>query len=143
GGFSIPSLKQLSEQQQQRKQRIRKFLDNPHSLDRCMKPQYRDQAFEIWRKMETWIPFWDEGNGDHFCVDAANGHILYDQHDWYDGFGSIAKTNGIIAGQTLEDFLTNWSRFCFMRNESLWWGEFGKFGAIKWDPEFFDPEYFR
>jgi cell wall assembly regulator SMI1 len=144
GAFSIPTLKQLSKDRRAWETLVRHFLDDPRSLDRCIDPPFRAEAFEIWRKMTSWVPFWDEGNGDHFCVDTSNGRIVYDQHDWFDGFGSLlAKTNGLIAGQSLADFLQNWSRFCFQPNKRLWWGEFGEFGAIKWEPEFFEPEFFR
>jgi hypothetical protein len=143
GSVSIPGLKQLAKRQLDWVGNVRGFLEDPNSLDECIDSPYRDQAFEIWRNMKSWIPFWDEGNGDHFCVDASDGRIRYDQHDWFDGFGSLAKTNGIIAGVSLEAFLQNWSRFCFCRNKSLWWGEFAAFGAIQWKPEFFDSEYYR
>lgn len=143
GSISIPCLRDLAARQQDWRRNVRDFLDDPTSMERCVKPTFRIEAFEIWRRMDSWIPFWTEGDGDHFCVDAVNGHILYDQHDWFDGFGSLAKTNGIVAGATFEDFLQHWSRFCFMPNNSLWWGEFGKFGAIKWDVAYFDAEYCR
>jgi len=143
GAFSIPSLLELAEKQQNWKRNVRDFLDDPTSLNQCVKPSFRPKAFQIWQKMESWIPFWDEGNGDHFCVDTPGGQILYDQHDWFDGFGSIAETNGIVAGENLEGFLYNRSRFCFRPDKSLWWGKFGEAGAIIWEPEYFDPEFYR
>ncbi len=143
GAFSLPSLKDLAEQQQDWKRNVRDFLNDPKTMDRCIDSPFRAEAFRIWRRMDSWIPLWDEGNGDHFCVDSSSGQIRYDQHDWFDGFGSLAKGNGILAGQTLEDFLRQWSRFCFRPNNSLWWGEFGEFGVIKWEPEYFDAEYCR
>lgn len=143
GGISIPSLNELAAQQEEWQRNVREFLNDPKSMDHCIDAPFRAEAFEIWRRMDSWVPFWDEGNGDHFCVDPFTGQIVYDQHDWFDGFGSLAKTNGILAGKTLEDFLRQWSRFCFRPNESRWWGEFGEFGLIKWDPEYFDPEYYR
>jgi len=143
GVFSIPSLKQLSEDRRSWERRVRRFLHDPDQLGGCVDPQFRPAAFKIWGRMESWVPFWDEGNGDHFCVVAASGLIVYDQHDWYDGFGTLAKTNGLLAGQSLVEFVQNWSQFCFRRNKSLWWGEFAKHGEIKWEPEFFDMEFFR
>lgn len=143
GTFSMPSLDQLSSERLDWERNIRSFLDDPNSLDKCIDAPFRAKAFEIWRRMESWVPFWDEGNGDHFCVDVATGQIVYDQHDWFDGFGLLAKTNGIIAGQTLSDFLENWSRFCFQSNKQLWWGEFAQFGEIKWESDYFDSNYFR
>ena len=143
GGIAIPSLEEIAEEQKKWKRNVQDFLADPHCLDRCVQPPFRAQAFEVWRRMELWVPFWDESNGDHFCVDSSSGQIVYDQHDWFDGFGSIATTNGILAGRTLEDFLRNWSRFCFASNTSLWWGEFGKFGEIRWEPEYFAEEFYR
>jgi hypothetical protein len=143
GSISIPSLKELAGQQQEWKRHVRDFLEDPKSMDQCIDPPFRAEAFEIWQRMESWIPFLGEGNGDHFCVDSLSGQIIYDQHDWFDGFGSLAKTNGIVAGKTLEDFLRQWSRFCFRPNDSLWWGEFAGFGVIKWEAGYFDAEYCR
>lgn len=143
GAFSILNLEQLSKDRRDWEKNISEFLDDPNSLDQCIDPPFRGEAFEIWRNMKSWVPFWDEGNGDHFCVETTSGRIVYDQHDWFDGFGSLATTNGIVAGQSLEDFLKNWSRFCFRPNKSLWWGEFGKFGSIKWEPDYFDADYHR
>jgi hypothetical protein len=143
GMFSIPNLKVLADERQKWIRNVRDFLDDPNGLDQCIQEPFRAQAFEVWRKMESWVPFWNEGNGDHFCVDSKNGQILYDQHDWLDGFGSLAKDNGILAGKSLEDFLRNWSRFCFRPNKSLWWGEFGEAGAVKWEPEYFDETFYR
>ena len=119
------------------------FLEDPHSLDKCVDRPFRAKAFDVWRKMRSWLPVCSDGSGDSFCLDLQTEQIVYDQHDWFDGFGKLAKTNGIIAGQNFYDFLENWSRFCFCPNSSLWWGEFGKFGAIKWEEAYFDTEYFR
>ena len=143
GAISIPSLQQLAEKRRNMARNVRDFLDDPNSLDRCVAPEFRAEAFHVLRTMESWVPFWDEGNGDHFCVDASSGRIVYDQHDWFDGFGSLTTTSGIVAGQNLSDFLENWSRFCFQPNKNLWWGEFGKFGAIKWEAVYFEAKFFR
>ena len=143
GVFSMPSLKQLSKERQEWERNVRDFLDDPNSLDKCIDPPFRAEAFEIWRRMNSWIPFWNDGSGDHFCVDSTNGLIIYDQHDWFDGFGSLAKMNGIVAGKNLRDFLQNWSRFCFTTGDNYWPSQFSEFGSIKWNPEYFNPKYFR
>ena len=143
GHFSMPTLGELRTKQEWWNENIQDFLDDANSLDRCIKPQFRAQAFAIWGRMKGWIPFWEEGNGDHFCVDTKTGQIVYDQHDWFDGFGSLAKTNGIVAGNNLVNFLENWSRFCFQSNKDLWWGEFSEFGAIRWEPQYFDARFYR
>lgn len=76
GTIAIPSLKEIAAQQQAWKRNVRDFLADPHSLDKCIDPSFRAEAFEIWRRMEAWIPFWDEGDGDHFCVDSLSGRIV-------------------------------------------------------------------
>jgi cell wall assembly regulator SMI1 len=143
GIFSLPSLESMAETRLSWERNVRDFLEDEHSLDKCIEEPFRAEAFAIWKQMLSWVPIWDEGNGDHFCLDITTGQIVYDQHDWFDGFGSITKTNGIIAGQNLEDFIRNWSQFCFKSNSSLWWGEFGEFGAIKWEKNYFDVEFYR
>ena len=143
GGFSIPNLTQLSEQRLNWERNVQDFLNDPNSLDRCVDLPFRAEAFKIWHEMKSWVPFWREEDGDHFCVDVRNGQIIFDQHDWFDGFGSLTKANGIIAGTNFEEFLNNWSRFCFQPNKSFWWGEFNKFGVIKWEAEYFNAEFYR
>jgi hypothetical protein len=143
GVFSLPSLESMAESRLSWERNVRDFLEDEHSLDKCVEEPFRAEAFAIWEKMLSWVPIWDEGDGDHFCLDTTTGQIVYDQHDWFDGFGSITKTNGIIAGQNLQDFIRNWSQFCFKSNNSLWWGEFGEFGAIKWEKKYFDAEFYR
>jgi len=143
GQFAMPTLLQLGETYRDWRSNVQDFYKDPNSLDRCVELVFRTEAFAVWRRMEPWVPFWNEGNGDHFCVDSKTGQIVYDQHDWYDGFGSLTKTNGILAGHDFGNFLHNWSRFCFLPNTGHWWGEFGKFGAIKWSPEFFNPKFYR
>lgn len=143
GIFSMPTLKQLAKDRLDWERNVKDFLEDPNSLNGCVREPFRVDAFQIWRNMLPWVPFWDEGNGDHFCLDVKTGRIVYDQHDWFDGFGALAKTNGITAGDNLSDFLQNWARFCFLPNKSLWWGEFSKYGAIKWDPQYFEEEFVR
>ncbi len=143
GIFSLPALESMTEQRLDWARNVRDFLDDPHSLDKCIKPPFRQEAFTIWRRMESWVPIWDEGDGDHFCLDTATGKIVYDQHDWFDGFGSLAKTNGVIAGQSLENFTQNWSKFCFQPPKSFWWGACFGSGAIEWEKDCFNTEFYR
>ncbi|MGV3755372.1 MAG: hypothetical protein ACO1QS_08335 [Verrucomicrobiota bacterium] len=143
GIFSLPSLEHMANHRQAWAGNINDFLDDPHSLDNCVKPRFRPAAFAIWRQMLSWVPLWNEEEGDHFCLDTTNGQILYSPHDWFDGFGSVYKTGGVVAGKDLADFIKNWSRFCFQPNKSLWWGEFAEFGAIKWESQYFHPQFCR
>lgn len=143
GSFSIQSLKELAEAYRWWRRDVDSFLDDPDDLASWIQPPYCEQAIAILRQMTAWVPFWDEGTGDSFCLDSAGGRIVYHQHDWMDGFGQLAKTNGIIAGENIEQFLQNWSRFCFQPNLDLWWGKFAKFGEIRWEAEYFDSRFDR
>jgi len=143
GIFSLPTLEHMARQRRAWADNIHDFLDDPHSLDNCVEPTDRPAAFAIWRQMLSWVPIWNEDNGDRFCLNTANGQILYSPHDWFDGFGSVYKTGGIFSGKGLTDFIKNWSRFCFQPNQSLWWGEFAEFGTIKWEAQYFNPQFCR
>jgi len=70
--------------------------------------------------MKDWIPFIEEPGGDAYCLDLANGEIVFDKHDWFDGFGEIAETNGMIAAPSLIDFVRTWGRFSF---SLMWFGD--------------------
>lgn len=113
GAFSMPDLEQLAEMRVEWIERVAEFADDPDSMDQCIDIRYRADAFQIWRKMKCWVPFIEEADGDAFCLDLTSGAIVFDKHDWFDGFGDIAETNGMIAGATLLDFVRTWGRFCF------------------------------
>lgn len=121
---------------------VAEFADDPRSMDMCVDPPHRSRAFEIWESMRHWTPFMEEPNGDGFCI-RPDGAVVYDQHDWFDGFGDVATTNGLVAGRSLLDFIQQWSRFFFTPPTSLWWGEFGKRGSIDWEPALFHPDFTR
>jgi hypothetical protein len=139
--ISIPPLEQLGEQAQVFLAKVRDFAGDPNSMDGCDDLQDRQAAFEIWNQMKLWIPLAVGGEGDAFCLDTRTGRVVYDQHDWYDGFGLIAKTNGLPAGEDFYAFLRNWSAVSFQEPLSLWWGEFGEFGSITWARDRFNAEF--
>jgi hypothetical protein len=141
GGISIPSLEFLQEQTLRFQSNVRDFADDPTSMDKCVEPGYRQAAFEIWNRMKFWIPLPGDDEGDTFCLDTQSGRVVYNQHDWYDGFGSIAKTNGLTAGQDFGEFLRNWSAVSFQEPRSLWWGEFGELGSVTWATDRFNEEF--
>ena len=143
GCFAMPSISDLTKETKAWLRFVNEFASNPKSMDQCIDVEHRPEAFEIWNQMKLWAPFWEEPNGDHFCVDVSNGSIVFDQHDWFDGFGSIATTNGMMAGSTLFDFVESWSKYYFRPPQSLLWEVFGKVGRINWEPNFFDPEFVR
>jgi len=143
GQFIMPALNDLNESQEQWAEEISEYLDDPQTPDLFDDDDASDEGMAILKRMKFWVPFYDEGNGDHFALDTKSGAIVYDQHDWMDGFGSLATTNGIGAGKDLEDFLNQWSRFGFRRNESQWWGSFADQGKITWDPSFFESDFVR
>jgi cell wall assembly regulator SMI1 len=113
GGFSMPDLATLADRRRDWVERVSEFADDSSSMDQCVEPEYRDEAFRIWSKMMSWVPFIEESDGDAFCLDLVSGAIVFDKHDWFDGFGEIAETNGMIAGSSLLDFIRTWGRFSF------------------------------
>ncbi len=117
GLFSIPSLSELAVHRANWLEYVCQYADDPSSMDLCIKPQFRQRAFEIWKQMKLWVPFFDESEGDSFCLNTSNGEIVFNKHDWFDGFGEIAETNGLVAGSSLEDFVKNWALFSF---EAMW-----------------------
>ncbi|BCU75325.1 hypothetical protein [Luteolibacter sp. LG18] len=143
GLFGLPPLSQLTEDTQTWQDTIRSFTDDPSSMDQCVAPPYREEAFRCWNRMRSWIPIWNEGNGDHFCLDATTGEIQYYPHAWYDGFGKIATTCGIPAGTDLDDFVVNWSRYYFTPPHHYYWGAFLKAGRITWEPSYFGTDHVR
>lgn len=140
GVFDIPPAAELIESTKRFRSYVADFAGDPKSMDRCIQPAYRSRAFEIWDSMRLWTLFSDEGNGDGFCM-RPDGAVVYNQHDWFDGFGELATTNGLVAGTSLLDYTRSWSRFFFTSPVSLWWGEFGKRGRIDWEPSLFHPAF--
>jgi hypothetical protein len=114
GAFSMPDLATLADLRRDWVERVSEFADDSSSMDQCVEPEYRDEAFRIWGRMKSWLPFTEEPDGDAFCLDLASGMIVFDKHDWFDGFGEIAETNGMIAEASLLDFIRTWGRFSFI-----------------------------
>lgn len=139
GCFAIPPISELISQTESWQRNVRQFANDPTSMNRCIRPEFRPRAFEIWHEMINWIPIWHEADGDHFCV-CQNGSVVYDQHDWFDGFGRIATTNGLLAGTSLFDHVQNWGQFYFMPPKDSWWGALAKGSSISWQADFFPPE---
>ena len=142
GQFVVPPTAKLFKATARFRSNVTDFADDPHSLDGCVKPSHLAEAFKIWDSMRSWLPFTQENNGDGFCL-RSDGSVVYDQHDWFDGFGDIATTNGLEAGNSLADFAQSWSRFFFTSPSSLWWGEFGGRSKIDWNAELFHPDFVR
>lgn len=91
--------------------------------------------------MLSWCPIHFEGNGDQFVVDLSNGQILFNNHSWFDGFGEIATDNGGLVAENIQDFILNWSKFCFSSPSDLFWTE--KNGKIDWSSELFNGDFCR
>lgn len=109
----MPDLSTLASVHREWSSRIEEFASDPHSMDHCVKPEFRDKAFGIWRRMKGWLPLITDEGGDSFCLDLTNGAVVFDKQDWFDGFGENSQANGMIAGSSLGDFLQLWGRFCF------------------------------
>jgi hypothetical protein len=60
-----------------------------------------------------WMPFYDEGNGEGFCLDTAlePALVVFEQQDWYDG-GTCE--NGHRLTDSLLQFYTDWAQVCFL-----------------------------
>lgn len=71
-------------------------------------------------RMRRWMPFYDVGNGDRFCLDTAYdpAPVVFDKHDWHDGG---AGENGHRLADSLSDFFQDWAQVCFQFPRSLRW----------------------
>lgn len=137
GLFRMPTLAQLAKKQRDWIDYVEEF----HTRDNLVDEELADKGMRIWKRMRYWVPFWDEGNGDHFAVDTRSGKIVYDQFCWYGNDERVV--NGITAGRDLTDFVGAWSNYCFRRVKSQWWAEFVDLGRITWNEASFDPEFTR
>jgi cell wall assembly regulator SMI1 len=71
---------------------------------------------EWWRR--SWVPFLDNGNGDHLCLDLAAedggepGQIIIFWHDWEDRSDKYASMEAWLAGlvRSMEEGTLKWSR---------------------------------
>jgi cell wall assembly regulator SMI1 len=144
GQLVIDPLEELEQRYKGWRANVDDFANDPTSMDLCIRdPKHRPQAFSIWNSMKAWVPLVADEEGNGFCLDTSSGKIVLDEHDWFDGFGSLATTNGLVAGSGIPDFIRNWSKFCFRQPSSLWWGDFRKAGRVDWDPAKFDQEFIR
>jgi hypothetical protein len=88
-------------------------------------------------RMQKWLGFHEEGNGDRFCVDTGKKEapVVFDRHDWRDG-GS--GSNGHIMAKSLSEFFAAWAEVCFQFPKNLWWpAVFQKRGGIDWSSDQF------
>ena len=141
GTFSVSSLQYLVESTQRFQGNVRDFSDDRTSLDKCVRAEFREEAFEIWERMKSWMPLCSDEEGESFCLDSTTGKVVYDQHDWFDGFGTVTRVNGLVAGESFSDFVLNWAEVCFQYPKSLWWGEFATEGSITWRRDRFDERF--
>lgn len=143
GMFELPPLEKLFVETALFRHRVAEIADDRGYIDKYTDPPHRTRAYEIWDSMRSWIPIHSEPDGDEFCIRAEDGQVVYNQHDWFDGFGNLATTNGVVAGTSLADFISKWSRFYLTCPASLWWGECVENGTFNWDESLFDPEFTR
>ena len=120
GGVELYSVEELIDGYQLWRRIINTFLEDPKSLDNCIRNQAdREEAFEIWNELIYWVPFYDHGDGDYFCFHLKTGAIYYYSHSWFDGFKSIESWCGALASENLFEFLKSWSRFFFCPPQRL------------------------
>ncbi len=90
-------------------------------------------AKQTARRMRSWIPFCEEGNGDCICLDASTqpAKVVFNQHDWHDGG---TGENGHVLAPSLYDFLRDWSLVCFQFPKNSYWPEVfpNKASGIMW-----------
>jgi hypothetical protein len=143
GIFELPPLEKLFEETGLFRHRVAEIADDRSYIDKYTDPPHRARAYEIWDSMKSWILIHSEPDGDEFCIRAEDGHVVFNKHDWFDGFGNIDTTNGVVAGTSLVDFISRWSRFYFTCPTSLWWGDCVEGEIFNWDESLFDPEFTR
>lgn len=139
GKFSIPSYEELLPTFNSYQKNVAWKL-KPGAFSKCMGKEHHQKARMIVEKMVSWVPIKEEGNGDCFCLDLSSGKVVFDKHDWFDGFDSIADTNGAIAGDDLLDYARNAGRFCFSDPISLYWPDVISGERFTWDAEAFEPD---
>lgn len=144
GQLAIDPLEELAVKYRQWHAYVSGFTGNPRSMDKCFdEPSLRQEAFDIWDRMKSWIPLVADAEGDGFCLDAETGEVVLHRGDWFEGVGEVSKPNGLMAGEDIPRFVRNWSRFCFRVPSSLWWGEFRDQEKVTWDPSRFAARFTR
>ena len=86
-------------------------------LDNCIEKPYKNKAIKIVGQMKNWSPLKYEGNGDSIVLELNTGKVLYNSHDWYDGFGTLKTTNGHLVAESLNDYISKWGNYCFIDPE--------------------------
>lgn len=66
--------------------------------------------FDVKDDIMNWYPVFRFANGDAFCVDIRNGHIVFYEHDVFDQGPNI---HGLIIAKSLNDLFYKWSQIHF------------------------------
>lgn len=136
GAFIMPTLEELAGMHRDWDEMIREDVEDPQSMDECIAAEFRPAAYQLMQTMRTWVPFIEEAEtGDSFCVSPQDGKILFSKLDWFDGFGEEVFTNGLIAGETLLEFIETWSHYCFI---TMWFTDSSHEAGtthVEWDAE--------
>jgi cell wall assembly regulator SMI1 len=143
GMFELPRPQDLLANKLSFRDLVAEIADDRAYIDKHTDAPFREDAYRIWNSMREWIPLYHEADGDQFCIRPEDGRVVYNQHDWFDGFGTLAETNGLVVGDSISDFVTRWARFYFTCPASLWWGDCVRTGTFEWDESLFDPEFIR
>ena len=112
GHLEFDSIQDIKEGYEEFQEYVEFIINDAY--ENCINPQYRDQANQLLKRMKNWTPLIYEGNGDSIILDLKTGEVLYNYHDWYDGFGTLTKTNGMFISNSIIDFLTQWGNYCFI-----------------------------
>lgn len=97
-------------------------------------------AKQTVQRMKNWLPLFEEGNGDKFCIEIGDPRpsVVFHQHDWNDGGNGV---NGLKVANSLGEFLQQWSKVCFLMPSNLWWPSVIGVQGINWSSEKFDERY--
>lgn len=111
GEINFPTLENLARRRTRWINRVNSFANDPKSLNQCIDPEHRLRAFKIWELMKDWLPLVQGPEGDSYCIRLSDAVMVFDKHDWFDGFGSprLAQSNGLIIGDTFDDFFSAWA----------------------------------
>lgn len=90
---------------------------------------------------KQWIPFYGfTGGGDLLCLDRQGGVRFYESLSWC----TSPQTWSFLLAESFADFVTKWSRYCFVTPGSSW-ASFcmGRTGVFDWAPEHFPGDAMR
>ncbi|MBO5087695.1 MAG: SMI1/KNR4 family protein [Lachnospiraceae bacterium] len=65
---------------------------------------------QIKTDVENWFPIFRFSNGDMFCVDSRNGHVVFYEHEVYD---TGIDLHGLVIANDINELFDKWSKCKF------------------------------